>query len=163
MDELMVQSTWSLMCQSALSFAASMARLQRHPAARELIDSETRKFTEQLPPGTEDELSARRVQHLSLTSRIGTIAHADSMVRMHPNVAEAVFELAKGYCEDGLPATADGVNKLHSASLELTLKISSLCHADSMDRLRGSFKNQPDFDEVLRLGREFRNADNPHT
>jgi hypothetical protein len=162
MDALMVQSTWSLMCQSALSHAASMGRMQRHPAARELIDAEARKFTQQQQPETDDELSERHAQHLSLTSRIGTIAHADSMARMHPNVAEAVFELVRGYCEGDLPTTAEGVNELHSASLDLTSKISALCHADSMDRLRGSFKSEPDFDEVLRLGREFRNADNPH-
>jgi hypothetical protein len=162
MDELTVQSMWSFMCQSALSHAASMARMQRYPVARELIDAETRKFTEQPPPRTDDELSQRHTQHLSLTSRIGTIAHADTMVRMNPDVAEAVFDLVKSFCGGDLPSTADGVNKLHLASLELTSKISSLCHADSMQRLRGSFRDQPDFDEVLRLGREFRSADQPH-
>ena len=30
-----------------------------------------------------------------------------------------------------------------------------------LQRVAGSFKNQPEFDEVLRLGREIRQADRP--
>lgn len=30
-----------------------------------------------------------------------------------------------------------------------------------LDEIRGSFKDDPEFDEILRLGREFREADRP--
>ena len=31
-----------------------------------------------------------------------------------------------------------------------------------IDRITGSFKNDPEFDEILRLGREIRRADRPN-
>lgn len=32
---------------------------------------------------------------------------------------------------------------------------------DWLDTMIGSFENDPDFDEIVRLGREFRHADRP--
>jgi len=159
MEKHLIQSLWSSMCQSALSHAASMSRIQRNATASELIASESKKFTQQPPPTTNEELSRRQMQQLALSSRIGTISHAASMVQMHPNVAEQVFQHVRQFCDGPLPDDSNGVNELQMASIAISSTMSTLCHADSMDRLRGSFKNDPAFDEAMRLGRELSDDD----
>jgi hypothetical protein len=45
---------------------------------------------------------------------------------------------------------------------ELKLEFSRLgAKRDWIDRIVGSFKDDPEFDEILRLGREIRRADRP--
>ena len=158
MDELMVKSMWASACQSASSFAASMAHMRHYRRAAELIAAETRKFVEQEPPGNSEELSRRQLQQIGLSSRISSIAYADAMAQMHPDVADAILDETAKFCEGELPESSDGVSRLQMASIALSSKFSSLCSTDAMNRLVGSFKDQPEFDEVVRLGRELRHA-----
>lgn len=40
-------------------------------------------------------------------------------------------------------------------------KVGEKPERDWLDTMIGSFENDPDFDEIVRLGREFRHADRP--
>jgi hypothetical protein len=162
MDELMVKSLWASACQSASSFAESMARMERHRRGAELIAAEAHKFLEQEPPDNNEELARRQLQQLGLSSRIGSITYADTMARMHPDVADAIFDETAKFCEGELPKTSDGVSQLQMAGIALTSKISGLCSANSMSRLVGSFRDEPEFDEVVRLGQEIRHSGTPN-
>ena len=106
-----------------------MAHSCRRDAAA-LIYREAQKFCDQEPPETQKELSRRQQQSMYLTSRISSIAHADSMARIHPGVAAEILRETKAFCERlGLD------DKPFKEAMALTSTISSLCHSDFMQRL----------------------------
>ena len=158
MDELMVKSFWASACQSASSYAEWRARLQHHRRAAELIAGEARKFLDRPPPESQEELSRRQMEQIALSARIASISHADAMAAMHADVADAILVEAAAYCEGELPQTFDGVSQVHLAGIVLNSKITSLCSADAMKRLIGSFKDEAAFGEVVRFGQEMRQA-----
>ncbi len=57
--------------------------------------------------------------------------------------------------------------RVEALELQVTKLKQQLAHKQSPDdrfrRLSGSFADEPEFDEVLRLGREVRRADRPDT
>lgn len=158
MDPLQIASLWTTMSQSAWAHAQTMARHQHSSSAAEMIRAETRKFTDQRLPETEEELAERQSQQLALGSRIGLIAHADAMARSHPDVAADLLEETARYCDSPLPRTTEEVMRSLHEGLALGSTISRLCHGAAIRRQQGAFDGVPEFDEIVRLGREFRQA-----
>ena len=106
-----------------------MAGLARREAAA-LIHREARKFCSRETPKSDTELSRRQQQRMYLTSKIGTISHADLMARTHPSVSDQIMNAVKEFLErlelDDSP---------YEEATALTSKISTLCHSDLMQRL----------------------------
>jgi hypothetical protein len=105
-----------------------MAENCRREAAT-LIRSEVQKYCEQPPPLTQEELTRRQRQAMFLTSKIASIAHADSMARSHPGVSKKIVGATKAFCDRlGLD------DNPFSQAMELTARISDLCHTELMQR-----------------------------
>lgn len=128
-DEFLVRSQWRAVCRSAQSHGELMARMASTPFA-ELIAKETSAFCKQEAATTSEELSNRQLQSLSLTSKISSISHANSMAGMHPRVAREILDETKAFCK----RVNDGAD-VSTESLALTSTISSICHTDLMQRL----------------------------
>ena len=129
-NDALRMSQWATICESARSHALLMARMHRGVAAQ-MMRRETDNLCSQRPPTTDAELSHRLIQASALTSKIGSIAHADSMARMHPRVADQIFEETKRFC-DRVSLDGDVFNE----SFALNAKISSICHGDLVEQLR---------------------------
>lgn len=142
----------------AISQADSMLRLQHHAAARKMINADVGKLVASPLPNGEAEVEREQIRCLALASRMGTIAHADSMAKMHVAVADTILEHVRLYCEGPLPETTDQLNHIQLGSLTLTSTIAGLCHSDALSVMTGSFKDEPAFDEITRLGREITNT-----
>lgn len=119
-------SNWLLMCQSAQSYSSSMSRRRRFDVAAQMISTATGRFCDQPIPQTNEELESRRLQQSALTSRIASICHADTMARMHPAVAQLIFDETKKLCDRPLGGDENARGMAHTSA------VSAICHADSM-------------------------------
>src|SRR5437899_5478858 len=97
-----VAISWETICQSARSEARARLRSFR-PVAADLMAAEIQRFCEQSPPSSHDELSVRNTEAIALSSRISSIAHADSMARQHPAVAAEIFHAVRKLCNEWPP------------------------------------------------------------
>jgi hypothetical protein len=129
---------WSEMCESAKSHAALMAELHS-PKAAALIQSETQKFCNQPPAGDRDSIAMRRLHRTALSGiKIASFAHADSMARLHPRVADLIFEATKPICELGFPKSEDELQSQYQESSAFTTTIANICSADWQESIQGA-------------------------
>ena len=98
--------------------------------AATLIHGEAKAFCDREAPTTRAELSRRQQQALYLTSKIGSISHADLMARSHPNVADQLMSAVKSFLE------RVGIDESpYKEAMSLTSTISTICHSDTMQHL----------------------------
>lgn len=135
MTEVVRASVWSSMCQQTQRHALLMAA-RRSAEAQDLIASVTRKFCDLPAPATEEEMWARHRQEAACSALIAAIAHADSMIRSHPVVAQRVFKETRHTCQRELPTTDAAQESLHTELVALSAKIASTCHEDTMNMMR---------------------------
>ncbi len=134
LDEIMIQEFWAISCRSAQSHALLMGH-QCSSVAAEMMVAVTRRFCDQLPPQTKSNLSFRNRQAMAVSSWISSIRHADSMARIHPAVADEIFEATRQACDRELPQTDDSVHGVHLQAIALSSQIASICHSDSIRHL----------------------------
>lgn len=130
-DHSLIASLWSSTCRSAEAHAITMSSLCSQPFA-DLIIREATKFTGQAPPRTADQLQCVQSQSLQLSGKISSVSHASSMARMRPDVAEAIHNAARQFCDEH-PFTGDCA----TASMALSSHISALCNSSNTSRKVG--------------------------
>ncbi|WP_145367118.1 hypothetical protein [Maioricimonas rarisocia] len=105
-----------------------MASRCRREAAS-LIQHEARTFCDREPPVSQEALERRQQQALFLTSRIGSICHADLMARNHPEVSDEIIAAVREFLSrvrmDQSP---------HKESVSLISRISTICNAGMVQR-----------------------------
>jgi hypothetical protein len=152
-----VSETWTIAQRTARAQAEVMAR-QLGADFAPLVLAQATRFTTQSSPESKSELARRQSQHLALSSRIGAVAHADTMSRLHPNVAETILARTRSLTASELPGNEGELRAMHTETLAFANAISALCHEATLDRITGSFADEPEFDEVVRLGRQAANV-----
>tara|TARA_R110002049_G_scaffold290065_4_gene473313 strand:+ start:2010 stop:2423 length:414 start_codon:yes stop_codon:yes gene_type:complete len=131
LNQLMNAMLWGSSCQSSQSHAMAMANLCSQQFG-ELILQETHKLISRNPPTTAAELQLLNSEKIQLSSKIGSISHADSMARTTPEVATEIYNATKSFCDNNV-LTSDCI----SPGIELSSQISHLCHTATMRRITG--------------------------
>ena len=129
MERTLIAGNWSMMCRSAEAHAAAMARMCL-PQFAELIHREVPRFTNLATPQTQEEMRPRNQLSIALSSKIGSIAHASAMAKLHPEVAADIHRLTDEFCQQ-IPL--DGEVAMHS--ITLSSAISTACHSATMRRM----------------------------
>jgi hypothetical protein len=128
-------SLWTLLCTSAQSHA-TMTASQCSAEVGEVIVAETRKFCQQPPPISKEELAVRYMQSGALTSiKVANMTYADSTARSHPAVARLILDAARDLCQRQLPMNRQelAIGNLQSGAL-ISIRIANLTYADTTAR-----------------------------
>lgn len=124
---------WTTSQISAQSHAHAMASMAASPF-REMIMDETAAFC-MLPPPDSDLANRERVrQRMALSTKIGAISHASTMVGLHPSIAGDVIRLAREFCAE-VPLD----DQVHQRSSTFRSMIMTLSHAATLKSLAASF------------------------
>ncbi len=124
-DDLVRDSSWRTARQAVGLHGANIACLSNPPYA-ELIVNETWALVDSAPPASEDEHNVFLEKSESLNLKLGAITHAESMARIHPEVAVKVIEATKRFCKN-----VSLVDDLHHHSDLLRTEIRLICESIS--------------------------------
>lgn len=127
MEQTFRLSMWNMACQSAQSHALLMSQ-NCSVTAKELIAAVVQRFCEQAPPATQDELSLRHMQSISVSMLIGSVCHGESMARNCPEGAAEIFGEVRELPQRPLPRSQRETGELSNAAILTSGKISSICH-----------------------------------
>ena len=130
----LVSAAWSLSCQQLQSHAQLMGH-RASPTFAQLMANVAARFCSQTAPSTQAELSFRQLQAICLSSMIGSIAHADSMVRNAPDAEQELHELSRHLSERPLPITREDCAILTKDLIAFAAKVDEICHTHSMHRI----------------------------
>ena len=127
-----IQSECQILQAGARSLALQRATL--HSArAREMILTETQKFTDQPAPADSVELKIRYLQSEAVTCvKIGGISHGDSTASRYPRAAHRIFDEVTRLCDLPLPKSEEEKHSQYQISSDVTQRIAVICDSDDL-------------------------------
>jgi hypothetical protein len=116
-----IAGSWASICRTAQSHALMMGQ-QCATEFADLMTEEAAKLCREPAPTTSEQLSDCYMKSMALTSKIGSISHADQMAKRSPQAAEKLLQLTRDFCSR-VPLD----RRVYGESFALSSEILSLC------------------------------------
>jgi hypothetical protein len=101
--DIVLKTFWPMICGSVRAHVKTMGASSSQFAV-DLMIQVVERFCSLPEPATREELAARQAQQITVGGVIGTLAHADSMLKMTPTAANEIAAEMKSFAERDLTA-----------------------------------------------------------